>query len=202
MLEPWEIHPALVHFPIAFLLGAVVYDLYAWWRGDPGASRMWDKLEGNKLEDAWWRGDPGASRIATGLLWAGVGAAGVLAFFTGPASHTEESGQLIWWHIGAAVIQFLLFTVAAFVRWWAEPAAPPTWTRILGLVAAVILVYAGYVGGYIVYHGAAGIEPDLLAPQLHQKQIQKESKEGSGGQASGPRASAEVPRAPGLAARV
>src|SRR5690348_16243428 len=35
-MEPWEIHPALVHFPIAFLLGAVAYDLDAWRRGDPG----------------------------------------------------------------------------------------------------------------------------------------------------------------------
>src|SRR5690349_6561212 len=124
-LEPWELHPSLVHFPIAFFLGAILYDLYAWYRGDAGAAR-----------------------VATGLLWAGVGtaalaaAAGVLAYYTGPASYTEEAGQLIWWHIGAAVTQFILFTIVAFVRWRVGPAAPPAWTRVVGLVAAAVLVYA------------------------------------------------------------
>jgi hypothetical protein len=145
--------------------------------------------------------------VATGLLWAGVGTAalaagaGVLAYFTGPASHTEESGQLIWWHIGAAVTQFALFTIAALVRWRVGPAAPPTWTRIVGLVAAAVLVYAGYVGGYIVYHGASGIEPQLLARQLQDKQLKKERQESSGG-SSGARTSAEAIRPPsGLANR-
>lgn len=176
-MEPWEIHPSLVHFPIAFFLGAVLYDLYAWWRGDPGASR-----------------------VATGLLWAGVGtaaltaAAGVLAYYTGPASYTEEAGRLIWWHIGAAVTQFVLFTIAAVVRWRLGPAAPPAWTRVLGVVAAAVLIYAGYVGGYIVYHGASGIEPELLAPRLQEKQIHKQRKEMSEGPSSGARASAEAAR--------
>jgi hypothetical protein len=122
--------------------------------------------------------------------------AGVLAYFTGPASHTEESGQLIWWHIGAAVTQFLLFTVIAIVRWRTAPAAPPTWTRIIGLVAAVVLVYAGYVGGYIVYHGASGIQSDLLAPRLYEKQLKKESQGGSGGQTAAARESALRPPGP------
>ena len=162
-MELWEYHPALVHFPIAFLLGGVVLDLYAWRRGDPASAR-----------------------VATGLLLAGVAtaalaaAAGVLAFFTGPASHTEESGTLIWWHIGAAVIQFVLFAVAALVRWRQQPAPPPAWTRILGLIAAGVLLFAGYEGGYIVYHGGSGIEPRLLAPELRKRQEEKQG--GSGAQ--------------------
>ena len=162
-MEPWEYHPALVHFPIAFLLGAVLLDLYAWRRGDLAPAR-----------------------VATGMLLVGVAtaalaaAAGVLAFFTGPASHTEESGKLIWWHIGAAVTQFVLFAIVAIVRWRLQPASPPTWTRLVGLIAAVVLVFAGYEGGYIVYHGASGIEPKLLAPELRQKQEKKQS--GSNGQ--------------------
>ena len=166
-MDSWEIHPAIVHFPIAFFIGAVLFDLYAWRRNDSSAAR-----------------------VATGLLWAGVGtaalaaAAGVLAFFAGPASHTEEAGQLIWWHIGAAVLQFLLFTAIAIVRWRLRPAAPPVWTRLVGLVATAVLVYAGYVGGYIVYHGASGIEPDLLAPRLENKQLKKEHTGTATGQAS------------------
>lgn len=175
-LQPWELHPSLVHFPIAFFLGAVLYDLYAWRRVDPAAAR-----------------------VATGLLWAGVGtaalaaAAGLLAYFTGPASYTEEAGRLIWWHIGAAVAQFVLFTVVAVVRWRVGPGAPPTWSRVVGLLAAAVLVFAGYLGGYIVYHGASGIEPDLLAPRLHQKQLDKERKEASRGPSPSAAAMARAP---------
>jgi uncharacterized membrane protein len=177
--EPWELHPTLVHFPIAFFLGAIALDLYAWYRADPERAR-----------------------VATGLLWAGVATAaltalaGVLAMFTGPASHTEESGDLVWWHIGAAVTQFLLFTLVAFVRWRAQPAAPPAWTRLAGLVAAAVLVFAGYLGGYIVYHGAAGIEPGLLAPELRSKQEHKQGG-GSGGSQSGGQAALGGRRRPG-----
>jgi uncharacterized membrane protein len=155
--EPWVLHLTLVHFPIAFFLGAIALDLYAWYRADPERAR-----------------------VATGLLWAGLATAaltalaGVLAMFTGPASHTEESGNLVWWHIGAAVTQFLVLTLVAFVHWRAQPAAPPAWSRVAGLLVNAVLVFAGYLGDYIVYHGAAGIEPDLLAPELRSKQEHKQ----------------------------
>jgi uncharacterized membrane protein len=159
LVELWEIHPALVHFPIAFLLGAVVLELYAWWRGEPG----WD-------------------RVVTGLFLAGVATAalaavaGVLAFFTGPASFTDEAGRLVWWHIGAAVTQFVLFAIVAFVRWRHLHIPAPAWTRLIGLIAALVLLLAGYVGGHLVYHGATGIEPQLLSPELREKQTRKEQK--------------------------
>jgi uncharacterized membrane protein len=163
-MEPWEYHPALVHFPIAFLLGAVLLDLYAWRRGEPAPAR-----------------------VATGLLLTGVAtgalaaAAGALAFYTGPASHTEESGRLIWWHVGAAVTQFALFAIVALVRWRNQPAPPPVWTRFVGLIAAGVLLFAGYEGGYIVYHGGSGIEPKLLAPGLREKQEMKQGSTGRQG---------------------
>ena len=78
-------------------------------------------------------GRPGIGAVATGLLVAGVAtaalaaASGVLAFYTGPASHTEESGELIWWHIGAAVTQFLLFAIVAVVRWRHYLSPAPAW---------------------------------------------------------------------------
>lgn len=73
LFPPWEWHPATVHFPIAFLIGAVVLDLFAWWRG---------------------RAD--LARVATGLIAAGVVfglfavVTGLLAFFTVRA-HTQTA---------------------------------------------------------------------------------------------------------------
>lgn len=155
-MELWEYHPALVHFPIAFLIGAVCYDFYLWSLGEHGPSS-----------------------IANGLYIAGVltaavaAAAGLLAFYTGPASYTDEAAQIIWWHIGAAVTQFVLFAIIAIARFRHRRDASPNWTRMVGLVAALVLIFAGYEGGYLVYHGATGIEPNLLARDLRAKQEQK-----------------------------
>src|SRR5437870_1754658 len=38
-VQPWEIHPAVVHFPVALLLCAVALDLFAWWRKRSGYMR-------------------------------------------------------------------------------------------------------------------------------------------------------------------
>ena len=154
-MELWEIHPTLIHFPIAFLIAAVCYDLFLWSRGEHGPSAAVNGL------------------YITGVLTAAVAAAaGGLAFFTAPASYTDEASRLIWWHIGAAVTQFVLFAVIAVVRYRHRRSDSPAWTRLVGLVAALVLTFAGYEGGYIVYHGATGIEPNVLARDLRAKQEQ------------------------------
>ena len=80
-IEPWEIHPALVHFPIAFLLGGVVVDLYGWLRQRPEAYRI------------------GGGLLMAGLLTGVVAAlAGLLAFFT-VSGHTEQAHGLMYWHL-------------------------------------------------------------------------------------------------------
>jgi len=145
LIEPWEIHPALVHFPIALLLSGVVLGLYAWWRGRPGLAR-----------------------VATGLLIAGVmgglvtGLAGVLAMFTLPAI-TPESGDLMLWHLGLQLAAVVLFAVVAWLGWRAWQTGPAVGVRLLGWVAAALLVVGSGIGGYIVYHGGAGVEPELLS---------------------------------------
>lgn len=158
-MELWEIHPSLIHFPIAFLIAAVCYDLYLWSRGDHRPS-----VTANGL-------------YITGVLTAAVAAAaGVLAFYTAPASYTEEAAEIVWWHIGAAVVQFILFAIIAVVRFRHRRDASPGWTRALALVAALVLIFAGYEGGYMVYHGATGIEPNVLAKSLRSKQERKAAR--------------------------
>lgn len=148
--EPWEIHPALNHLPIAFLLGAVALDLYAWGRGRPGAAR-----------------------VATGLLVAGVftglltALAGLLAFFTVPA-HTVEAHKLMYWHLGVQAAALLLFAGPAWARSRDLARPPSPGGRFLICVAAVVLLVGSAIGGYIVYHGGAGVEPDLLTPAVRE----------------------------------
>jgi uncharacterized membrane protein len=152
-MELWEIHPALVHFPIAFLVGAVVLDLYAW-RTPP---------------------ERDLERVVTGLYLAGVATgilaalAGVLAFYTAPMTFTEEAGAKIWWHIGTAASAVVVFAIISFVRWRWPNAPVPAWTRIAALAAVVSLSVAGYLGGDMVYHGAMGIEPSLVSNELREK---------------------------------
>jgi len=155
---PWEIHPATVHFPIGLLLAAVALELYAWWRGR-------HELVG----------------IAHGILVAGVltgvlaASSGLLAFYTLPATHTEEAHTIMYWHLWLQVAALVVFAAVVLVRWWLRqgdqrfasvPAAGAS--RITGLVAAGLLVVGAYLGGHLVYRGAAGIDPALLSPALRE----------------------------------
>jgi len=144
-MRAWEIHPALVHFPIAFLIGGVVLDLFG-------------------------RSSETAVATATYLLIAGLGtgaiaAAGVVAYYTVPGNHTAEAHQRIYWHIWAIVTAVVLFMVVCFVRWQHPSVASPL-IRGLGLVAVVIMGIGAYIGGNLVYHGGLGIDPAILKPGL------------------------------------
>jgi uncharacterized membrane protein len=144
-MQPWEIHPSLVHFPIALLLSGVAADLYARARH---------------------------SVTAAGLLIAGVlvglvtGLAGFLAFFTVPSSHTETAHDRILWHLALALASVLLFAGVTWVRWRGRRDLPSPGALVGEVAAALLLGVAGYLGGHIVYHGGMGIEPNILSPEL------------------------------------
>jgi uncharacterized membrane protein len=169
-MEPWEVHPALVHFPIALLIAGLCTDLYA---------RARRSLN--------------TGHIATGLYVAGVvaglvtGLAGLLAFYTVPSAHTEQAHDQVDWHLGLALASVVLFAGIAGVRWRGWRALPSVGSLVVSLVAAGLLIAAGYLGGHIVYHGAMGIEPDLLSPQLtpHHHSGADEVQHSSGGDQHG-----------------
>lgn len=148
--KPWELHPMLVHFPIAFLLGGVLLLLWACWR--PSEMRH---------------------RNAAGLLLAGTifgwlaAAAGALAFFTVPA-HTEEGHNLMYWHLGLGSAMLLVFAWLAVVRWRRRTERATRIQLTAGIVGALLLSITGYLGGAIVYHHGAGVNPDILAPEIRE----------------------------------
>lgn len=156
--KPWELHPMLVHFPIAFLLGSVALMLWAWWR--PTEMRH---------------------QTAAGMLLAGTilgwlaAAAGGLAYFTVPA-HTEEGHILMYWHLGLGLATLILFTWLSVFR-WRDRVTPATRTQLItAFCGAVLLLFTGYLGGSIVYHHGAGVDPNILTPEIREGHSHQEGK--------------------------
>jgi uncharacterized membrane protein len=147
-MRPWELHPALVHFPIAFLAGAAALDVFAWWRKRHGLLR-----------------------VVAGLFVAGsamgwlAALAGLLAYFTVPA-HADEAHGLMNWHLGIMLVTVAAFTGYAAVRWRTRPGVPTPEMRVVGALLVGSLFLGSYLGGEIVYKGGAGIDPAILAPEL------------------------------------
>jgi len=165
--QPWELHPMLVHFPIAFLLGGVA--LLVWARRKPSEF---------------------LHHAAAGLLLAGMicgwvaAAAGGLAYFTVPA-HTEEGHELMYWHLGLALAMLAVFTWVSIARWRGRTTAASKPQLLASLVGIVLLMLTGYVGGSIVYHHGAGVDPKILAPEIrdghsHQNGHSEQADPGAG----------------------
>lgn len=147
-MNTWELHPALVHFPIALLLSGVVLDLYGW---------------RTKREDL--------SRVAYGLLVAGVimglvtALSGVLAYYTVPA-HTEAAHERMTWHIWIQSIAMGVFGLMCLLRWKRRKSLVAPRALFLGVSAAVLLIVGSYLGAWIVYRGGAGVDPAILSHEL------------------------------------
>jgi uncharacterized membrane protein len=161
--SPWEVHPALVHFPIAFLLGGVALDLFAWRRL---------RRQKNLTEIA--PGLRALTQFATGLLIAGV-LAGVPAVVTGFVAYVTAplyvADSNILWHLGVSLSSLTLFAWVAFMRWLDWASSPTVVTRVTGLVAAVLLAAGAALGGHLVYRGgAAGFTPGLFGPAAGQSE--------------------------------
>lgn len=131
------LHPMLVTFPIAFLLGAFASDLAFWLLGDP-----------------FW------ARMSVWLIGAGAGM-GALAGASGTVELLSIGGirrrAAAWNHFIAAIMMLAI----AFTNWFwrlddAAAAVVPTGLALSALTALLVAV-AGWLGGHLVFEHQVGV---------------------------------------------
>jgi hypothetical protein len=74
----------------------------------------------------------------------------------------------MYWHAGIQVAALALFAWPTWKRWRQRVATPAVAGRLVACLGAVLLMVGSAIGGYIVYHGGAGVDPDLLAPEVRE----------------------------------
>ena len=130
------VHPVMIHFPVAALLGVIGTDLGYLYSGDP----------------FWAR---------TGLWLAGVGAfggwiasvAGAIDLFT-----VREVRRMItaWCHAILAIMMLALASLNWLQRFEAAEAIYP-WGLYVSLLTGVLILVTGAFGGQLVYEHAVGV---------------------------------------------
>ncbi len=130
------IHPMTVTFPIAFLIGVLITDVVFLWTGD-----------------AFW------ARASFWLLVGGVGGgglaavAGVTDFVTLPEVRDKVRS---WSHFLAAVTVIALATANLALRLQVHQEYIYPWGLLLSIDTVVILAFAGFLGGKLVFHHLVG----------------------------------------------
>ena len=150
MIPIYQVHPALVHFPIVLFIVVFVLDVIIVAR------------RGNLSESATLQ------TTALWLMWAGVVSAIVAAVFGGIAAgyamESGFSGEHIGEHQGLAQITLLIFLVLAIVRSvcrWKNIALAGTrgWIfAALMLVGVGFIVETAYHGGHLVYEMGVNVK--------------------------------------------
>jgi len=136
-----NVHPLLVHFPIAFLLAFVIFDSYG--------------LFLKRL---------GARRLANAFLYLGAIAAPITAYAgliaEDLAKHGSEVHELIEWHERAGLtVSALAIILALGRRFFGVPnsAMGEALNGALSAIMAVALIMGADLGGLMVYHHGLGV---------------------------------------------
>ena len=151
MLPLEQIHPFVIHFPIAFFLSLFLLDLYAWLRKIP--------IDG--------RG--GVANLSVGLaILAGIGAT-IAASFGAAALGIAQTGgvpeSVTELHETLGGITASLFAVWGLIRafvWWRKMTIGKS--MMLGIVVielalAAMIVVTAYYGGQLVYEYGVNVSP-------------------------------------------
>ncbi len=152
-----NLHPAVVHFPVALLLTALAADVICL------VVRRW----------------PWVDRAATALYAIGTAGAGV-AYLTGEAAAagmwtvSGAAQEALADHESGALLTLAAFAVVTVLRWtvsWLgrrDRRIQVGFFRLVALVAAaaaaVLLVQTARLGGELVYTHGLGVAPAVVAP--------------------------------------
>lgn len=153
-------HPVMVHLPLVGLLFAALFDVVAAQR----RSNRW--REGATV--LWWLGLLGAAAAVT---------TGLIAY--NRVEHSDIGHRQMLLHRNVALASILVLLITALWR-WRRP-----YTRggaFLGILGAVGLAGAGYIGGDLVYRHAIGISNDQLEQISHERGGQAQGHPGEGEQ--------------------
>ena len=133
------IHQMLIVFPLGLLVMAVIFDVVAYFTGNPDLS----------LASYWMI----AAGVISGLVAAVFGAIDFMAI---PDGTRAKSVGL--WHGGGNVIVVALFAVAFWMRMGTPGHAPDAVSFGLMLVATLIGSVTGWLGGELVDRLGVGVD--------------------------------------------
>jgi uncharacterized membrane protein len=165
-------HPLVVHFPLVALLLAVLLDVIAAIRRSPawrGAATL-----------LWWVGLAGAAAaIGTGLL----------AY--GRVDHSELAHQAMVRHRNLALAAVAILVISATWR-WRRPLSGSA--AAFGIIGALLLASAAYLGGDMVYRHGVGIPTAVLHEVMEERGGHEHSAPAHPAESTSPRAGADTSR--------
>ena len=133
------LHPALIPFPFAFLIGGMLFDLTGRLFHQPG----------------WW--ETGYRLIVAGLMAAVIAAVpGIIDYLSSVPPHSSAKRRATK-HMQLNVAALVLFTVAMILR-GPVPVPPGPLVIAFEIVGAVVLGIGGWMGGTLVARNMMGVD--------------------------------------------
>jgi len=131
------LHPVLIVFPVAFLVGAAGSDIGYWLTSDP----FWARAS------VWLLG----AGLVTGIL---AGITGFLDFFKIKRVRVRSAG---WLHMAGNVAALVLSAINIVIR-QGNPAQPIVFTGLaISIVVATLLGVTGWFGGELTFRHKVGV---------------------------------------------
>lgn len=132
------VHPMLVHFPVAALLGVVLVDAAFLVQGDPFWARAGVWLAGVGTVGGWLAAVPGMIDLLT----------------------VARVRQLVaaWCHALLAVMMLSLASLNWVMRLGDHGVGMQPWPFYLSLLTAVLISGASVLGGQLVYHHEVAVD--------------------------------------------
>lgn len=134
------LHPMMIHFPVAALLGLVATDMAYILTGDPFWARASLWLSGVGALGGW---------VAS--------IAGLVDLLSVPRIREKITA---WCHAIIAVMMLSLASLNWLLHYQGPAPGMERWCLYLSLLTAALIALAAYLGGRLVYEHAVGVDVD------------------------------------------